>query len=243
MRAAAAPPDVRAAALAFGLLLAPAGVAAAPSEPIAPDCLTLLTMVRQDPSSVRDTAPLLSVSAIVADQTSTLDVRICTGIGHYRDNDVPVTYTAHWRPAKQDFDIELHATTDDEAASRAVSLRTLYHLAGEDGTFSLLDTAGGCTDPDYRVLAARELRTGISFRTSFFREPRIEILNLVSNGFGSGLLSNCIATISDGKEQGDIFLGTNWTGSSSDRRIQFYVLDAGPEGFKLKDRLWQLDGQ
>lgn len=225
------------------MLLAPAGAAVAAGEPVAPDCSTLLTMVQRDPSSIHDGAPLLSVSAVVEDKASTDDTRICTGIGHYRDNDVPVTYTAHWRPLNQDFDIELHSTTDDEAAGRAQSLRRLYHPAGEDGTFSLLDVGGGCTDPDYRDLAIRELHAGISFRTSFYREPRLDILDITANGIGSGLLNNCIATVSNGKEKGEIFLGTTWTGAQAARRIQFYVLDAGPEGFKLKDRLWELDGK
>jgi hypothetical protein len=234
---------LQAAAVALVLLLAPAGAAVAADEPKAPDCASLLPVVQNDPSSVHDGAPLLSVSAIVADQASSDEARICTGIGHYRDNDVPVTFTSRWRQASQTFDIEMHATTDDEAAARATSLRTLYHPQGENGTFSLLDTAGGCTDRDYRDLATRELHIGISVRTSFYREPDFNILDMAANGIGSGILTNCIATVSNGSQKGELFIGTNWTGDESDRRIQFYVLDAGPEGFKLEDRLWELDGK
>jgi len=234
---------LRAAALAFFLLLAPVGAATAADEPVAPDCKALLSKVRQDPSSIRNGAPLLSVSAVVEDETSTDAARICTGVGHYRDSDLRVTYTARWRPANRDFDVELHDTTDDEAAGRARSLRKLYHPAGADGTFSLLDVGGGCTDPDYRNLALRELHTGISFRAAFYREPGFDILDMSSNGIGSGPLNNCIATVSDGKEKGEIFIGTDWTGEQTARRIQLYVLEAGPEGFKFKDRLWELDGK
>ena len=233
---------MRAAAFAFVLLPAVAGVSAADDEK-APDCHTLFTMVQKDPSSIHDGAPLLSMTAIVEDQSSTADERVCTGVAHYRDADVNSTFTARRRSGSEEFDIEMHEATDDEAASRARSLRTLYHPARQDGTFTLLDTAGGCLDPDYRDLATRELHLGISFRTSFYREPEFNILDISTNGFGSGLLSNCVATVGNGKEKGDIFIGTNWTGDESDRRIQFYVLDTGPEGFKLKDRLWELDGK
>jgi hypothetical protein len=225
------------------VLAASAGAAAAADEPMAPDCTTLIPLLQNDPSSIHDGAPLLSVSAVVADQASSDAARVCTGVGHYRDSDLPVTYTARWRPANQAFDIEMHAATDDEAASRAESLRALYHPKGQDGTFSLLDTGSGCTDPDYRDLATQELRLGISFRDSFYREPDADILDIFANGIGSGLLSNCIATVGTGTDKGEIFIGTNWTGNGGDRRIQFYVFDAGPEGFKLKDRLWQLDGK
>jgi hypothetical protein len=234
---------LRGAAAALILPLAIAGTSAAADAPVAPDCNKLLSIVQNDPSSIHDGAPLLSVSAIVEDEISTDDARICTGVGHYRDSDIPVTYTARWKPIDDTFDIEMHPATNDEAVSRARTLRTLYHPKGADGTFSLADTSAGCLDPDYKALATRELRLGISFLASFYREPDIQILDIATNGFGSGLLANCIATVGNGKEKGDIFIGTNWTGNENDRRTQFYVLDAGPEGFKLKDRLWELDGK
>jgi len=243
MRAAAARPERLSSAAALALLLASAGAAVAAGEPVAPNCDALLALVQKDPSSIRDGAPLLSVSAIVEDQRSTNEVRICTGVALYRDGEEPVTYTAHWRPAKGAFDIELHQATEDEAASRARSLRALYHPAGEDGTFALTSSIVGCTEPDYRELAARELQLGISVQGSFYREPDFDIFDIAANGFGSGLLSNCIATVGSAKARGRIFLGTDWTGDESDRRVQFYVLDAGPDGFKLRNRLWELNGK
>ena len=243
MRAAAARPDRLPAGAAFVLLLAFAGTAVAADEPVAPKCGPLLALVQNDPSSIRDGAPLLSVSAIVEDQISTSEARICTGVALYRDGKEPVTYTARWRPARRAFDIELHQTTEAEASSRARSLRQLYHPEGEDGTFSLTSSIVGCAQPDYRAIAARELQLGIAVRAAFYREPDFDIFDISSNGPGSGLLSNCIATVGDAKERGRIFIGTDWTGDESDRRVQFYVLDAGPDGFKLRNRLWELDGK
>jgi hypothetical protein len=66
---------------------------------------------------------------------------------------------------------------------------------------------------------------------------------MIVNGYGSGILANCVATVGDDKEEGAIFLGTDWVPGEANRRYQFYILDAGPDGWKLVNRLWQLGAE
>lgn len=184
--------------------------------------------------------PLLGIDALVEDLESTPDVRVCTGVGRYRSISKHITFTAKWRDEQQKaVSLDAHNTTDDEAVSRARSLRIKLHPSG-DGTFSVKILPAVCTDPAFVRQAQEELRLGISVDEALYREPGYTIFKMTSNGYGSGIMANCIATIGDSELRGEIFLGTNWARGEAGRRFVFYALPAGPEDFRLTDRLWQL---
>jgi hypothetical protein len=226
-------------AVALLLSLAAAPMARA-DEPALPGCAALVPTVRDDPSSIRNDAPLISISAIVDDLSSTPSERVCTGVAHYRDGDDDVTYMARRDPDDGSVFVELHEATEAEAASRAKSLRAHFHPEGKDGTFGLAVTIPPCPDKDYLTLATGELHYGVSFRDYFYREPSYIVTDATTNGIGSGLLRNCIVTVEGGGGSGRLFFGTDWTGGESRRRVEFYIFDAGPDGYKLKNRLWEL---
>jgi hypothetical protein len=203
----------------------------------------LVAPLRQDPSSVHDDETLLSVDAIVQDVSSTDDVHICTGIARYRSASTHITYTAKWLDdGHTQFGIDAHATTDDEAAARARSLRRKYRPTG-DGTFLIYSYPAFCTDPGFLRRATQELQWGISLDDTFFREPDYTIFDIEPNGDNSGIMANCIATVGNDKVKGEVFLGTNWVRGESGHRYSFYVLTAGPQDFRLKDRLWDMSAE
>lgn len=216
--------------------------AAAPSA--LPSCTALVAPLQHDPSSVRDGAPLLAVDVIVEDVQPPRDTRVCTGVARYRDGTSHITYSAKWDDDKHTaFDVNAHETTDIEAASRARSLRVHNHPPGRDGTFLVRVTLPFCTDPEFTKLAEGELHYGISFRDTFYREPEDRIFAMDSNGYGSGILTNCVATIGDDHTKGVVFLGTNWAETLSTRKYEFYILSPGPDGFSLKNRLWEIGSE
>ena len=214
------------------------------AEPALPSCTALVARLQADPSTIRQGAPLLGVDAIVEDMQPPPNSRVCTGIARYRDGTSHMTFTAKWDHEKHaSFDVNGHETTVAEAASRARSLRVSNHPPGRDGTFQLRVELPFCTDPEFTKLAETELQYGISFRDAFYREPGYRIFAMNANGYGSGILTNCVATVGDDKNQGSIFLGTNWAKAETARKYEFYILSPGPDGFSLKDRLWEIGGE
>jgi len=227
--------------LTLAVLLASAAAPVAHAdEPVLPGCTALVTRLRADPSSQHEKAPLLGVDDIVEDVASLQDARLCTGVAQYRDATTHITWTAGWANSKhQSFDVNAHETTDAEAESRGRSLRIRTHPPGLDGTFLSRNVVPLCADPDFDKLAENELRTGISFRQGFFREPDYRILSMDSNGYGSGVVINCVALVGDANRKGEIFIGTQWAGEGS-RKYEFYLLSPGPDGFSLPNRLWEM---
>lgn len=225
----------------LALLLVPAAASTADAaESALPSCAALVAPLQADPSSFRQGAALLGVDAIVEDVQPPPDTRVCTAVARYRDGTDHITFTAKWTDGKRSsFDVNGHETTVDEATSRARSLRIRNHPPGRDGTFQVRVELPFCTDPEFTKLAETELRYGISFRDAFYREPGYRIFVMDSNGYGSGILTNCIATIGDDKSKGSIFLGTDWAEAESTRKYEFYILSPGPDGFSIKNRLWE----
>lgn len=219
-------------------------VAAAAARAAAlPDCAALVAPLEQDPTSIYDSERLLGVDAIVQDSGSTPDLRICTGVGRYRSISTHITYTAKWRDDKRtSVTVDAHTTTQAEAASRARSLRIKSHPSG-DGTFLLKNVPAFCTDPDFVRHATEELHYGISAHDAFYQEPGYTIFEIHSNGYDTGVMANCIATVGNATVKGDIFLGTDWVEGQSGRRFQFYVLSAGPQDFQLENRLWEMSAE
>jgi hypothetical protein len=226
-------------ALVCGFAAAPA-VAQQPSA--LPSCRDLIPALAADPSSARNRIKLQTIDHIVEDRASTGEGRLCTGVARYRNDTAHLTFSAKWDDAKRKtMTVIGHETVDSEEASRALSLRRLYHPSGADGSYSLQAYVPYCTDAEFIKIATAEMHYGISFRTAFYREPDFEIIDITANGYGSGILSNCVATVGNDKEKGTIFLGTNWvSGGEKERRYEFYILESGPDGFKLKNRLWEL---
>ena len=234
---------MRASRLALLLVPAAAPIAGA-AEPALPSCAALVAPLRADPSSVRQDAPLLGVDAIVEDAQPPPDTRLCTGVAHYRDGIGHITFSAKWKDAAHNsFDVNGHETTIDEATSRARSLRMRDHPPGRDGTFLIRLALPFCTDPEFTKLAETELRYGISFRDTFYREPGYRIFAMATNGYGSGILTNCVATVGDDKSKGSVFLGTSWAEAEAARKYEFYLLSPGPDGFSLTNRLWEIGGE
>ncbi|HXQ53508.1 MAG TPA: hypothetical protein VN802_20625 [Stellaceae bacterium] len=240
MRAAAARPEPLR-GLTLALLIACAAAAGARAQEQAmPSCDGLVPRLKADPSSIRNGTPLVGVDAIVEDLQSTPASRICTAAARYKSGNVNITFTAKFSDDKHlSFSVDAHDATVVEATSRARALRAKSHPPGQDGTFSFDAYVPYCTDAEFIKLATAELHYGISFRDAFYREPDFRILDISSNGYGSGILSNCIATVGNGEAKGAIFIGTNWVNSQTGRRYEFYVLASGPDGFKLKNRLWE----
>jgi hypothetical protein len=228
--------------LPLALLLACAAATGARAQGQAmPTCTGLVPQLKADPSSVRDGAPLIGVDAIVEALQSTPTSRLCTGVARYKDTTADITYTAKFTDDRhQSFSVDAHDATADEAEDRAATLRRKFHPPGQDGTFSFASYVPYCTDAEFVKLAATELHDGVSFRDAFYREPDFRVIDISTNGYGSGILSNCIATVGDDQQKGAIFLGTNWVNSETGRRYEFYILAVGPDGFKLKNRLWEL---
>ena len=210
-----------------------------------PSCKDLVPTLIADPSSIRNRTKLLGVDHIVEDHNSTPDTRLCTGIAYYRNDISHITYNAKWSDAKRKaMIITGHETNNSEEASRALSLRRLNHPGGTDGTYSLEAYVPYCTDAEFIKIATAELHYGISFRAAFYREPDFEIIDISANGYGSGILSNCVATVGNDKEKGTSFLGTIWVaGGEKERRYEFYILESGPDGFRLKNRVWEMGGE
>ena len=221
------------------------------AEPALPSCTALVAPLQRDPSSARNGAPLLAVDAIVEDVQPPPGTRLCTGVARYRDGTSHITYTAKWDDDKHAaFDVNAHEATTVEATSRARSLRVRNHPPGRDGTFLIRTSLPFCTDPDFTKLAASELRTGISAREAFYREPGYRIFALDTNGYGSGIMTNCLATVGDDQTKGVVFLGTNWTDTANAHKYdsyilsyEFYILSPGPDGFSLKNRLWEMGSE
>ncbi|HUZ72528.1 MAG TPA: hypothetical protein VMU87_06055 [Stellaceae bacterium] len=237
-------------ALTFACVVAFACVAAAPAaraQLIAlPSCSGLVPDLQRSPALVRSGLHILRVDEIVEDVSSSPLARICTGVAHYADESLHLTYTADWRDNNRtDYVVQSHETTAAEEASRALSLRIRTHPADDDGTFSLDDYVPYCGDAEFTKLATAELHLGISARNAFYREPSFRIMSITTNGYGSGVLANCIAEVGNDKEKGAIFLGTDWADRAgrNTRRYQFYILAAGPDGWKLKNRLWELGAE
>ncbi len=209
-----------------------------------PSCSGLIPDLQRDVGLVRSGLVVEAVDEIVEDLDSSPNARQCTGVAHYKDGTMHLTFAAQWRDvANTSYVIEAHETTDVEEASRALSLRVRTHPRDADGTFSLRTYVPYCSDAAFIKLATNELHIGISARRAFYKEPTFNITSMNVNGYGSGILANCVATLSDGKEQGAIFLGTDWVTGEANRRYQFYILDAGPDGWKLVNRLWQLGAE
>ncbi|HUB97339.1 MAG TPA: hypothetical protein VL993_15560 [Stellaceae bacterium] len=206
-----------------------------------PQCSGLIAAVRSDPSSILNGSSLLNVEKLVADLRSNAETRICTGVADYRDATTHITYTAKWLDESQTaIDVNAHPTTVDEAKGRALALRQANHPKGETGIYELSDYTPYCTDADFLAMATKELHYGISVGAAFYREPGYRIFDITPNGPGAGILANCVATVGDDKTKGQIFIGTNWVNIQAATQYQFYILDTGPEGFKLTDRLWDL---
>ena len=226
--------------LAAPLLAIAAVTAHAQAKPL-PSCAGLVDALKSDPSSILNGSPLLTVDKLVAGKASTAERRVCTGVANYRDATSHITFSATWLDETQAaLDVNGHATTEDEAKDRALALRAAYHADGADGTFALVDYTPYCSDPDFLTMATSELHHGISTGTNFYLEPDYRITDIVPNGPGAGILANCVATISNGKVKAQIFLGTNWIDIAVATRYQFYILETGPDGFKLVNRLWDL---
>lgn len=206
-----------------------------------PTCSSLVPELKRSPMTLRNGLPLQTVDAIVEDISSTPDARICTGNARYVDGVRHFSFSARWKDVKQSaYTVEGHEAVTYEEASRARSLRVRTHPKGADGTFAVRSYVPFCTDAEFIRIATNELRLGISFRTLFYREPTYRIVSISSNGYGSGILANCIATVGDGEQQGAVFFGTDWVAGETERRFQFYILETGPEGWKLKNRLWEI---
>ena len=171
----------------------------------------------------------------------TPDLRLCTGVARYRDGTGHITYSARWTDGTHTaVDVNGHETSALEAASRARSLRVRNHAQGLDGTFTLDTAEPFCSDRKFTQLAEAEIRSGISFRQAFYKEPDYRVFSMSANGYGSGVLANCVAVIGNDASKGAIFLGTNWAGSEIARTYEFYLLSPGPDGFVLKNRLWEI---
>lgn len=225
--------------LAFFLTTAAAAFAADSM----PGCAALVAPLQKDPSSILEEEPLIGVDYIVQDWKSAKDVRICTGVARYRSISTHITWAAKWLDEKHSgISINAHRTTDDEAASRARSLRIRNHPSG-DGTFSMRAFPAYCTDPDFARHAVEELNFGISVNNTFYREPDYTIFDIHNNGYDTGIMASCLATVGNAKVKGDIFLGTNWVLGQNGRRFEFYVLPAGPQDFRLENRLWELSAE
>lgn len=235
----------RFAALALGLLACALAPHAAFAQLRAlPTCSGLVPALERDRELIRSGLAITRVDAIVEDISSTPDARFCTGVAHYPDGAIHLTYSAFWSDAaKTSYAVEGHETTAHETASRALSLRVRLHPVGDDGTFSTNDYVPYCTDARFRHMATRELHLGISTDVGFYREPDFTIKKMAVNGYGSGILANCVATVGDGAAQGAIFIGTDWAPGAANRRYQFYILAAGPDGWKLPNRLWRLGAE
>jgi len=229
--------SLRATILALGLVAAAS--AAQAQDAVLPSCKALVPRLKQDTSSRHDGVPLLGVDHIVEDLRSTPDARLCTGVSQYRDATTHITWSATWDDVKHTaFDVNAHETSPSEAESRATTLRVRNHPPGLDGTFLLSAIVPYCEDAAFTKLVENELHTGISFRDTFYREPSYNVLGLTLNGYGSGVVINCLATVGNGAIKGGIFIGTDWADASG-RKFQLYVLSPGPEGFALKNRLWE----
>ena len=223
--------------LALGFVCA---ATAAHAQKTLPTCSGLVADLKRSPLTVRNGLPLQTIDAIVEDATSTPDARLCTGNARYVDGARHFSFSARWRDVKQSaYTVEGHESVTYEEAARARSLRVRTHPKGADGTFAVRSYVPFCTDAEFIRIATNELRLGISFRSLFYREPTYRIVSISSNGYGSGILANCIATVGDGEQQGAIFLGTDWVSGEAERRFQFYILETGPDGWKLKNRLWE----
>jgi len=217
---------------------------AAHAERALPTCSGLVAEMQRSPMMVRNGLPLQSIDAIVEDLKSTPVSRTCTGVAHYPDGNWHVTFTGRWKDdAQTNFAVDGHETARYEEEDRARSLRVRTHPKGTDGTFAVRAYVPYCTDPEFIRLATNELHLGVSYRASFFKEPTYKILSIEANGYGSGILANCVATVGDAEEQGAIFIGTDWVSGQTERRFQFHVLETGPEGWKLKNRLWELGSE
>lgn len=228
-------------------VLALAGVSAAlpaHADRALPTCSSLVAELQRNAIMVRNGLPLQAIDAIVEDLKSTPTTRICTGVAHYPDGNWHVTFTGRWRDERQtSFLVEGHETVRYEEDDRARSLRVRTHPKGMDGTFAVRAYVPYCTDPEFIRIANSELHLGISYRNTFYREPTYKILSIEANGYGSGILANCVAKVGDAEEQGAIFLGTDWVGGETERRFQFHILETGPEGWKLKNRLWEIGSE
>lgn len=233
-----------AAALAFACVV---GAPAAQAQLVAlPTCSGLVPDLERSPNLVRSGLHILRVDEIVEDIASSPLARVCTGVAHYADELLHLTYTANWRDeARTEFVIQSHETTEPEEASRALSLRIRTHPSNDDGTFSLDDYVPYCGDAEFRKRATTELHLGISTRNAFYREPTFTFTSIITNGYGSGVLANCVAEVGNDKEKHAIFLGTDWSDRTGEnqRRYQFYILAAGPDGWKLKNCLWELGAE
>jgi hypothetical protein len=239
--AAAEPPDSMRSGLGAFILLVTAAHPASAQDRQIPPCKALVAALQRDPSSVLNGSPLLSVDNLVADPHSTAERRTCTGIANYRDASGHITFIAAWSDDNRTgFDVNAHPTTADEAKSRAVALRNANHESGQDGTYAIAAYTPYCTDPKFLTMATNELHQGISAGENFYREPDYKILAIAPNGPGAGILANCVATIGNDTIKGQIFIGTNWVNAAAATLYQFYVLEAGPDGFKLTNRLWDL---
>lgn len=209
-----------------------------------PDCAALVAPVAKDPSSISEGEPLLGIDAIVEDVASTDSVRICTGIGRYRSSSPHITFTAKWRDeGHTTVTLDAHPATAAETAARARSLRIRNHPPGEDGTFLLKTIPAYCADPGFMRRAAEELQRGISVDDGFYREPDYKIFDMQPNGADTGVMANCIATVGNDTVKGEIFLGTNWVRGATGQHYEFYVLPAGPQNFRLVNRLWQMSAE
>ena len=226
--------------LAALILAAAAGSAHAQDKPL-PSCSNLVVALKDDPSSILNGSALLSVENLVADPSSTGLHRLCTGVANYRDATSHISYTANWKDESETtVDVNAHPTTSDEAKGRAVALRNAYHTGGQDGTYAIVDYTPYCADDDFATVATHEMNQGISTGEAFYLEPGYKIFSIAPNGPGSGILANCLATVGNDQVKGDIFIGTNWVNSTQATIYQFYILEAGPDGFKLANRLWDL---
>jgi hypothetical protein len=228
-------------------VLALAGAcAAAPAqaERALPTCSGLVPDLQRNALMVRNGLPLQAIDVIVEDLKSTPVSRICTGVAHYPDGNRHVTFTGRWRDLREtSYVVEGHETVHYEEEDRARSLRVRTHPKGMDGTFSVRAYVPYCTDPEFIRLATNELHLGITYRNLFFREPAYKILSIEANGFGSGILANCVAKVGDADEQGAVFLGTDWVSGATERRFQLHILETGPDGWKLKNRLWEIGSE
>jgi hypothetical protein len=223
--------------LALGLIAA-APLAQAQSTAL-PSCKALVPRLEQDPSSQHGGVPLLGVDYVVEDLQSTPDSRLCTGVAQYRDATTHITWSATWDDPKHTvFDVNGHETNASEAESRATTLRVRNHPPGLDGTFLLRSMVPYCEDANFAKLVENELHIGISFRDTFYREPSYSVVAMSSNGYGSGVVINCLATVGNGTIKGAIFIGTDWSDANG-RKFQLYILSPGPDGFALKNRLWE----
>jgi hypothetical protein len=228
-------------ALVLVLLLGPAlAPTAHAADAVLPTCKALVPRLERDPSSQRNGSTLLGVDEIVEDVASTEDARACTGVAQYRDATSHITWTATWDDPKHTaFDVNGHETTEAESYSRARSLRIRNHPPGLDGAILIRSVVPFCADAAFTKLAENELHLGISFRDAFYREPDYKILSMSANGYGSGVVINCLATVGNSTTKGTIFIGTNWS-ETDDRKYELYILSPGPDGFTLTNRLWTM---